>query len=150
MPNHFHLLVVQKKDKGITRFMRKMGTGYTNYFNTKYDRVGPLFQGNFKAKIVGKDEYLLHLADYIHLNPVEIIRPKWKDGEIGNLGEVKNFLQDYRWSSLLDYIGKKNFPSVTQRNFLLNFFGDIQDYKKEFFNRFQKVDLEKIQELTIE
>ena len=150
MPNHFHLLLLQKKDEGVTRFMRKMGTGYTNYFNTKYDRVGPLFQGKFKAKIVGKDEYLLHLADYIHINPVEIIRPKWKDGEKGNIGEVKNFLQNYRWSSLLDYVGKKNFPSVTQRNFLLNFFSGIQDYEKEFFNQFQKIDLEKIQELIIE
>jgi len=150
MPNHFHLILIQKEDKGITRFMRKMGTGYTNYFNTKYDRVGPLFQGKFKAKIVRKDEYLLHLVDYIHLNPAEIIRPKWKDGETGNLGEIKNFLQNYRWSSFLDYIGKKNFPSITQRNFLLNFFSDIQDYEKEFFSQFQKIDLEKIKELIIE
>ena len=150
MPNHFHLLVIQKKDKGITDFMRKIGTGYTNYFNTKYDRVGHLFQGNFRAKIVQKDEYFLHLVNYIHLNPVEIIRPRWKDGAIGNLGEVKSFLEDYRWSSLLDYIEKKNFPSVTQRNFLLDFFSDIQDYKEEFFDWSQKFNLEEIQELIIE
>ena len=150
MPNHFHLLVIQKKDKGITDFMRKIGTGYTNYFNTKYDRVGHLFQGNFRAKIVQKDEYFLHLVNYIHLNPVEIIRPRWKDGVIGNLGEVKSFLEDYRWSSLLDYIEKKNFPSVTQRNFLLNFFSNTQDYKEEFFDWSQKFNLEEIRELIIE
>jgi len=152
MPNHFHLLLIQKQDVGITNFMRKMGTGYTNYFNIKYDRVGHLFQGNFKAKIVQKDEYLLHLVNYIHLNPVEIVKPKWKDEKIKNLEEVKSFLENYRWSSFLDYIGKKNFPSVTQRNFLLNFFSNDRDYKKEIFDWLYdfEINLENIQKVVIE
>ncbi len=67
MPNHFHLILRQKVENGITKFMRKLGTGYTNYFNTKYQRSGALFQGNFKAIDIQKDEYLMHLSRYIHL-----------------------------------------------------------------------------------
>lgn len=68
MPNHFHLLLQQLEDNGITIFMRKLADSYTKYFNTKYDRVGPLFQGSFKAKIIENDEYLLHVSKYIHRN----------------------------------------------------------------------------------
>lgn len=49
LPNHFHLLLRQKKDGGVVKFMKKFGTGYTNYFNNKYDRVGSLFQERFEA-----------------------------------------------------------------------------------------------------
>lgn len=69
MPNHFHLLLQQKKNKGIQEFMHAIGVTYSMYFNKKYQRVGSLFQGRFKAKMVDKDEYLLHLSKYIHLNP---------------------------------------------------------------------------------
>ena len=134
MPNHYHLLLMQKEDRGITQFMRKIGTGYTNYFNKKYDRIGPLFQGRFKAKIVQKDEYLTHLVHYIHSNPIEIIAPNWKDDKIRDLTKVDNFLKKYRWSSLLDYIGIKNFPSVIQKDFIFNFFGSEDDYYKDLMS----------------
>src|SRR3990167_5375835 len=68
MPNHFHLLVQQLEEKGISIFMRKVSDSYTKYFNTKYKRVGSLFQGAFKAKLVESDEYLLQLSKYIHRN----------------------------------------------------------------------------------
>ncbi|MBI2621608.1 MAG: transposase [Candidatus Levybacteria bacterium] len=69
MPNHFHLLVKQLTDNGITHFLRKLSDSYTRYFNTKYDRVGPLFQGSFKAKYIESDGHLLQLSKYIHRNP---------------------------------------------------------------------------------
>ena len=68
MPNHFHLLVQQLEDGGISDFMRKISDSYTRFFNTKYKRVGSLFQGVFKAKLVETDEYLLQLSKYIHRN----------------------------------------------------------------------------------
>src|SRR3989338_4038652 len=52
MPNHFHILLKQNVDGGITKFLRKFANSYTSYFNTKYDRIGPLFQGTFKAKLI--------------------------------------------------------------------------------------------------
>ncbi|OGD87998.1 hypothetical protein A3J17_02215 [Candidatus Curtissbacteria bacterium RIFCSPLOWO2_02_FULL_40_11] len=69
MPNHFHLLIHQKTSKAIEFFMRSLGTKYSQYFNKKYERVGYLFQGTYKAVLVENDNYLLHLTRYIHLNP---------------------------------------------------------------------------------
>src|SRR3990167_5879702 len=70
MPNHFHFLIRQLKDNGISIFMSQLSNSYTKYFNTKYNRVGALFQGTFKAVLVESDEQLLHLSRYIHLNPI--------------------------------------------------------------------------------
>jgi len=70
MENHFHLILKQISRDAITTFMRCIMNSYTKYFNKKYERVGPLFQGKFKALLVDKDEYLLHLTRYIHLNPI--------------------------------------------------------------------------------
>jgi len=69
IPNHFHLLIYQKTQKAIEFFMRSLGTKYSQYFNKKYERVGYLFQGTYKAVLIEKDLYLLHLSRYIHLNP---------------------------------------------------------------------------------
>ena len=69
MPNHFHFLVQQLEENGISRFLRLLSDSYTKYFNTKYKRVGPLFQGTFKARLIETDEYLLQLSKYIHRNP---------------------------------------------------------------------------------
>lgn len=72
MPNHFHFLLKQNTDGGITHFLRKFANSYTRYFNTKYDRIGPLFQGTFKAKLIENDAYLLQVSKYIHRNPLKL------------------------------------------------------------------------------
>jgi hypothetical protein len=70
MPNHFHLLLKQNNKRSMEGFMRSVITRYAQYFNKKYDRVGPVFQGRYKAVIIENDSYLLHLSRYIHLNPL--------------------------------------------------------------------------------
>ncbi|MEA2112359.1 MAG: transposase [Patescibacteria group bacterium] len=125
MPNHFHLLLIQKKDDGISKFMQKLGTGYTMSFNKKYKRVGSLFQGGYKAVLVERDEHLRYLPFYIHLNPLKI---KTCGGSTPTDWE---FLKKYRWSSLLDYIGKKNFPSVINKEFLSTTLGYEEEHEKE-------------------
>jgi len=117
MPNHFHLLLRQIKENGISNFMHKLGTGYTMYFNQKYERAGSLFQGTYKAVLVNQEAHFIHLPYYIHLNPLDLKFPEWRDREIKNYKQAMKFLENYRWSSFLDYIGKKNFPSVTRENF---------------------------------
>lgn len=92
MPNHFHLLLTPLKNGGITEFMSKVSNSYTKYYNTKYRRVGPLFQGEFKAVTIEDDEQLIHVSRYIHLNPIS-----------SNL--IKNLAQ-YDWSSYLEYLGQ--------------------------------------------
>ena len=121
MPNHFHLLLKQKRDKGIIRFMQKLGTGYTMYFNKKYERVGSLFQGRFKAVHIKQEAHFLHIPYYIHTNPLDLI--------YGGSTSI-DYLENYRWSSFPDYVGKKNFPSVTSREWLLGFFGGPEELKK--------------------
>ncbi|OGZ08427.1 MAG: hypothetical protein A3C93_01415 [Candidatus Lloydbacteria bacterium RIFCSPHIGHO2_02_FULL_54_17] len=107
MPNHFHVLLKETKEGGITEFMRKLTTGYTMYFNKKYDRVGHLFQGIFKAQHVSRDEYLKYLFAYIHLNPVKSVDPDWEKKRVRDHEKAKAYLKGYQYSSYTDLIGKK-------------------------------------------
>ncbi|MBI3335010.1 MAG: transposase [Candidatus Portnoybacteria bacterium] len=117
MPNHIHLLLHQREDQGITRFMRKLGTGYALYFNKKYQRQGYLFQGRFRAILIKTNEQLEHVFVYIHTNPASLVDAGWKEGKVKDPAKVINTIENYRWSSYMDYLGKENFPSVTQRDF---------------------------------
>jgi putative transposase len=115
MPNHIHLLLKQVKENGITNFMRKLGTGYAIYFNTKYQRQGHLFQGRFKAVHIQTQAQLQTVFVYVHTNSAALIDSNWKNGGVENPSEVIEFIENYKWSSYSDYLGKENFPSVTQR-----------------------------------
>lgn len=122
MPNHIHLLLRQIKDDGISKFMSKFGTGYAGYFKHKYEQKGTgyFFQGRFVSVHIKTDKQLKIVFVYIHTNPISLIEPRWKEVGISNPEEVIKFLEDdYRWSSYPDYIGKRNFPSVTERDFIL-------------------------------
>ena len=123
MPNHIHLLLRQAQDNGISSFMRKFGAGYAGYFNRKYERSGYLFQGRFRAAHIKTDNQLRTVFVYIHTNPAALAEPNWKEGGIKDVGKVIEFIKNYKWSSYPDYIGKKNFPSVTNRDFLLKIMG---------------------------
>ncbi|HXF43983.1 MAG TPA: transposase [Candidatus Paceibacterota bacterium] len=153
MPNHYHFLLQPLREGGVVRLMQKLGTGYTNYFNKKYGRVGSLFQGRFKAVLVNENSHLLHLPYYIHCNPLDLKFPEWRNyGSSTSLdwGEAVKFLEKYRWSSYLDYIGKKNFPSVTQRGFLTELLGGPEQYKEDMIKWLREMDLEKIKDITFE
>ncbi len=95
MSNHFHLLLKEKTEGGILKFMRKVLTAYSMYFNKKNDRVGPLFQSRFKSKHINSDSYLDCVVAYIYLNPLKIIEPKWKEKGVKNIFRAKKFLADY-------------------------------------------------------
>ena len=90
MPNHFHLLLKQNTELPLSKLILKVCSSYSKYFNKKYERVGALFQDRFKTECVDKNEYLLWLSSYIHLNP-----------RIANL--VKSDL-DWKWSSYPEYL----------------------------------------------
>lgn len=106
MPNHFHLLARELQEGGVSKFMQKLMTGYTMYFNKKHERSGSLFQGKFKATHVNDDRYLRYLVSYIHLNPVKLIEPKWKETGIENRVAAEHYLEQYGPSSYRDYLGK--------------------------------------------
>ena len=103
MPNHFHLILRQNVDRGITTFMRKVGTAYSMYFNLKYDHSGTLLQGRFKSQHVSSDSYFRWLFQYVHLNPLSIIEPDWKESSLKDEKRALAFLDTYAWSSYFDY-----------------------------------------------
>lgn len=112
MPNHFHLLMHEKIEGGISLFMLKLLTAYSTYFNKKYKRTGGLFEGKFKAMHADADEYLKYLFSYIHLNPIKIIDPKWKENGITDRAEARRYLKLYTQSSYLDYLGNKRIENA--------------------------------------
>lgn len=151
MPNHIHLLLRQTKEGGISKFMRKIGAGYGGYFNKKHRRKGRLFDGRYKIVHIKNDKQLITVFIYIHTNPIAIIFPNWKEKGIKDLKQAVEFLENYKWSSYLDYLGNKNFPSLTSREFLIELMGkergckDFVDdwlrFKKELAD-FDKVAIE--------
>lgn len=130
MPNHIHLLLKQIKDDGITKFMSKVGTGYGGYFNRKYSRKGHVFQNRFSTVHIKDDNQLKIVFVYIHTNPTSLIEPHWKEKGIKEPEKVIKFLENYKWSSYPDYIERKNFPSITDRKFMLDIIGDKRTCKE--------------------
>ena len=80
---------------------------------------------------MNEESHFIRLPYYTHLNPLDLATPEWREKEVENYPEATKFLENYRWSSYLDYIGKKNFPSVTRQEFLSEFFGGPKRYKKD-------------------
>src|SRR3989344_6157396 len=117
MPNHFHFLVKQLSENGISKSISNFTNSYTKYFNTKSNRNGPLVQGLFKAVRVESNEQLLHLSRYIHLNPV-----------VSFIIKEEN-LEDYPWSSFKEYLNI-SAESFCKKDYILNQFKTINDYKE--------------------
>lgn len=132
MPNHFHLMVKQSAKETIIDFMQALINSYVSYFNKRYERTGPLFQGRYKAVLVDTEPYLLHLTRYIHLNPYE-------------LGFTGSDLVEYKYSSYGEFLGKRQtqwihpdeilrFFKTAQKNHLrdlLSYQSFVEDYKED-------------------
>ena len=134
MSNHFHLLIKEKEEGGISKFMQKLSTAYAMYYNKKYERTGGLFEGKFKSRYLDTDRYLKYIFSYIHLNPIKLVQKDWKEKGIKSKLQALVYLNSYQYSSYLDYAGlsrvqnnilnKKDFP---------NYFGSPDDFKEEIF-----------------
>src|SRR3989344_3686990 len=130
MPNHFHFLVKEIVKNGLSRFMEKLSTGYSMYFNKKYERVGPLFQGRFKGEHVDNDRYLKYLYAYIHLNPVKLIEPNWKETGIKDKKRALKYISQYYYSSYEDYCGGKRKEAIFfSKNEFPLYFSKTHDFK---------------------
>lgn len=117
MPNHFHTLLLEVKEGGISRYMQRVLDAYTKYFNAKYEVNGHLFQGPFQAVYVETNEQLLHLSAYIHRNVHEL--SKWKGKEL-----------QYPWSSYQDYVVKNRWEKLLRTQRVLEQFSSANEYKK--------------------
>lgn len=114
MPNHFHLLLRQTTESGVSNFLRLIQNSFTKYFNTKHQRTGHLLQGLFKAVQINTDEQLLHVSRYIHLNPF--------------VAGLINDLKGYQWSSYRDYFEEKN--QDIDSTSILSFFKTPPEYER--------------------
>ena len=112
-PNHYHFILKQVADRGIEKFMHRLGSGYTNYFNKKYQRNGSLFQGTFKANYIDSDDYLLHLSAYVNLN--------YKVHQLA----INNLFN----SSWEDYVQPEKKNKFCSTDIILNQFTSISEYK---------------------
>ena len=139
MPNHFHLLLKQNSENGISKLLGNLQNSYARYFNIKNERIGHLFQGQFKAVKIDSEEQLLHVSRYIHLNP-------YSSAVVKDL----NTLQKYEWSSLPEYLGKVLFSLCSKENIIGNF-KDKGSYRKFVLDNadYQK-ELENIKHLTFD
>ena len=158
MPNHFHLYITIPKsplglssgmlnlrkngENNISLFVKKLCTSYTMYFNKKYGRTGSLFEGKFKSVHVDEDNQAKYLFSYIHLNPLKLIQKDWRDVGIINKNEALKFLDNYKWSSYLDYLLIKREENVIlNRADFLDYFPTREKFKKEIFEWISILDL---------
>ena len=103
MPTHFHLILRQKTDDGITRFMKKVSGGYSMYFNLKYGHSGTLLQGIFKSSHINTDPYFNWIFAYVHLNPVSLAESSWSEKGLSDVARAQAAVDAYQFSSYYDY-----------------------------------------------
>ena len=135
MPNHFHLLLTEIDEGGISKFMQKLTTAYSMYYNQKYIRTGGLFEGKFKSEHAGDDRYLKYLFSYIHLNPLKIIYKNWRTDGIQNKQKAFKFLQDYKYSSFIDYLlgSKRPEIAILNKEAFPDYFTSGEKFTEEIF-----------------
>ena len=149
MGNHYHLLLSERKEGGLTLFLRKLNIGYAKYFNEKNKRAGTLFQGRTKKIHIASDAHFLHILHYIHLNPLDFLRgaESWRAQEIRSTHNALRHLLKYRWSSYLDYCGRKNFPSIISKDL----FGSVfKNYNKTIASYIKNIELAEIKLFLLE
>ena len=106
MPNHFHLVLREVSEGGITAFMRKIGTAYTLYFNSRHDRVGNLFLKPFQSRHASTtDNSFQHLISYVHCNPATLYEPQWKTRHVVDPQFLGERMAEYQYSSFSTHIG---------------------------------------------
>jgi len=112
MENHFHLLLKEVKEGGISKFMQKVGTGMTMYYNKKYQESGRLFQGAYKARCINDDQYLKYISVYIQIKNSFELYPGGLKKAVKEFNKAYTWASNYRYSSLGDYLGVRNYGII--------------------------------------
>jgi putative transposase len=147
MRNHYHMLLSEQIEGGISKFLMKVNVGYAKYFNEKYDRSGYVFQGRTKKVLIKRDGHFMHIVPYIHLNPLDYLKgaERWREGNIANASAALLHLDNYRWSSFRDYCGVKNFPSILTTSL----FGE-KNYRTTFLNYLKNLESGDLADVVLE
>lgn len=112
MPNHIHLIVREREKGGISKFMLKLMTAYSTYFNLKHKRSGPLFTRPFRSKHLDTDEYARWAFSYVTLNPLALFQSDWEERGVQDISAAGAFLRTYRFASFLDYLDAPRPESI--------------------------------------
>jgi len=129
MPNHFHLLLREINENGISLFMHSLGISMTMHFNDKYREKGSIFQGAYKGKLIDSDEYLRQVAVYIMVKNSFELSPGGLEKAIKNFDAAWEWSLKYQFSSLADYGGNRKSPILDK-----GLLGEIFRTPKEFKN----------------
>jgi len=127
MPNHFHILITPLVEGGISKFMHRLQTAYTMFFNEKHHRTGSLFEGTFRARHADEDDYLKYLFSYIHLNPAQLFDNDWEKASNPQLATLSLRVSEYQYSSVGEYITGKF--TVTSPQHFPKYFAGKKDMK---------------------
>ena len=132
MPDHYHLLLKELKNNGVTDFVRRCNTSIAKYINVKNNRLGSLFESNFKAKHIDTNEYLLHLSVYINLNPLDFISGKeWRFNKLKKWALIKQKLINYPWSSAKFFLNEHQHDLILSgTEIILSQFKNTNDYER--------------------
>lgn len=118
MPTHFHFLLQPRGEGRLSEFMHRIGVSYARYLNLRLKRKGRLFESTFQAKTVDSDQYLQHVVRYIHLNPLSLSQPHWKERGITDQRIVGETLRRYPWSSYAAYVGEGDRGFLLDQNLI--------------------------------
>jgi putative transposase len=122
MPNHFHIILHDKTEGGISRFLQKILTAYTMYFNKRYERTGVLFEGRSKSQHIADDAYELQVFEYVHSNPIALVDPSWKEtGIITDKKSVRKFMETYPYCSYRDGVNNRPEGSILSKDCIPDF-----------------------------
>jgi putative transposase len=139
MPNHFHLVLSELVEGGISLFMKSLAGAYVKYFNKKHNRTGTLFEGRFKSKHAESDKYAKYLFAYVSLNRIKLVpgESKWREQGIGDMGKIKKFIDTDERSSLFDYLyndSPRLFSMIILKDFYKNYFFNKKFVEREIFS----------------
>jgi len=129
MPNHYHFIIRQESEGGVSEFIRDVFNTYTQAVNRQQHRKGTLFQGRFRHIHIEKDEHILHLCRYIHLNPVK--------------AGLVTLPEQWQYSNYPDWIGERD-GTLTDRSFMLDNFGSSRNYREFVMDYLQAKTAEKL------
>ena len=134
MPNHFHLLIKEITEGGIVKFMSKLLTAYSTYFNKKYERAGSLFSSEFKSTHLDVDKYLKYIFAYIHLNPLKILNANWKNEKM-DISQTELFLNAYKYSSYHDHISENREEYMILNKVVFpEYFKNVDNFKNNIYD----------------
>jgi len=142
LENHFHLFLKEIKKKGISIFMKRIGTGMGTYFNVKYHEVGRLFQGPYKSKVIVEEAYFKYLSVYIQVKNVFELYPGKYENAVREFDKAYEWAIKYPYCSLADYAGKRNSP-IIEKDVLGELFTNPEEYKEFARQCITRMDLEK-------